>query len=231
MKQGICIRGWVKLKHLIMKDFRILKTIIIISIIAGLLFSYISSRVPTEYGSPIILSYGIIILGYIGLMFAGQKEIRAKSDIIFNSFPVKRNEIVKAKYMSIILYLLLISGIVYIGSNVFAILASNGTTTGARLREILFVLGLFVLFLSVYLPFEFYNIGKVQVFNSIFYILLILLPNLVRKYVNEIVNSKIFRTLMKLDFNTFTMVLLGVSIISYVISLNISKGIYDKKEF
>ena len=97
--------------------------------------------------------------------------------------------------------------------------------------EILFVLGLFVLFLSVYLPFEFYNIGKVQVFNSIFYILLILLPNLVRKYVNEIVNSKIFRTLMKLDFNTFTMVLLGVSIISYVISLNISKGIYDKKEF
>ena len=36
---------------------------------------------------------------------------------------------------------------------------------------------------------------------------------------------------MKLDFNTFTMVLLGVSIISYVISLNISKGIYDKKEF
>lgn len=217
------------MKHLIMKDFRILKTTILISTIVGLLFSYISSRVPTEYGSQIILSYVIIILGYIGLMFVGQKEIRAKSDIIFNSFPVKRDDIVKAKYVSIILYLLLISGIVYIGSNVFAILASNGT--GARLREILFVLGLFVLFLSVYLPFEFYNIGKVQVFNSIFYILLILLPNLVRKYVNEIVNSKIFRTLMKLDFNTFTMVLLGVSIISYVISLNISKGIYDKKEF
>lgn len=212
-----------------MKDLKILRTTILISTIVGLLFSYIGSRVPTEYGSQIILSYVIIILGYIGLMFVGQKKIRAKSDIIFNSFPVKRDDIVKAKYVSIILYLLLISGIVYIGSNVFAILASNGT--GARLREILFVLGLFILFLSIYLPFEFYNIGKVQVFNSIFYIVLMILPNIIKKYGSEILNSKIFTMLMKLDFNSFTIVLLGVSIILYLLSLQVSKLIYKSKEF
>lgn len=213
-----------------MKELRLLRKNIILFIIIGLIFAYVGTAQREAYISQIIYTYIIILLMYLGLMFMSYKESRAKSDIIFNSMPVKRTEIVKSKYLTILLYLLLIVGVVYIGSNIFAIF-NGALRKAAKIIDILLAVGLCILFISIYLPFEFYNIGKVQVFNSIFYILMILLPNVIRKYGNKIVNSSIFKMIMKLNFKSVAIILLGFSILLFIISLYVSIAIYERKEF
>lgn len=228
-KKGI-LRGDT-LKNLIVKEFKLFKIMVLFSMILGLIFAYLGVTQTEAYiVSQIIYTYIIIFLVYLGLMFMSYKESRVKSDIIFNSLPVKRSDIVKSKYISFLLYLLLVVGVVYIGSNVFSII--NGTLGKAiRIIDVLLVAGLCLLFISIYLPFEFYNIGKLRVFNTIFYFLIILLPNIIKKYGNKIVSSSIFKMIIKLDFNSVAIILLGFSIVFFLISLYVSIAIYERKEF
>lgn len=220
------------MRGLIIKDFKLLKLSSIFAVIVGLIIAYVGTTSMMVYKSQLIYGYGIFILLYISIMFMTQRELKAKSDIIFNSFPVKRDEIVTARYVVFLLYLLFISAIIYLGSNML-MFSTRPTIIGepAKIRDILLITGLCLIFMSLYFPFEYYNLGKAQVLNSIFYMLMILLPNILSRYGDKIYNSKIFKKLIKLDFNTITIVLLGLGIILYIISLQISKQIYKAKEF
>lgn len=219
------------LKNLILKELKLLKTNILLSIVVGILFAYVGAVKTVGFVSQIIYIYIVVFLVYLGLMFMSYKESKAKSDIIFNSMPTKRAEIVKSKYLTVLLYLLMIVSIIYLGSNVFAIFIDSGLGEAVKIVNILLVLGISLFFISIYLPFEFYNIGKVQIFNTIFYVLLFLTPNIITKYGNKIVDSSIFKMIIKFNFTSIAIILLGFSIILYIISIYISIAIYKRKEF
>lgn len=220
------------MKELIIKDLKLLKLSGIFAVIAGLMFAYAGTTYIMVYKSQIIYGYGIFVLLYIGLMFLTQRELKAKSDMIFNSFPVKRNDIVRARYIVILLYLLFVSAIIYIGSNIFMFSLSPAIIgEPATIMDILFIVGLCLMFFSLYLPFEYYNLGKAQFLNSIFYMIMILLPNIMNRYWDKVFASNLFHRIIQLDFKSITYILIGVGIIVYLLSLQLSKKIYRSKEF
>lgn len=219
------------MRGLIIKDLKLLRFAWLFAIILGLIFAYIGTASIMVYKSQLIFGYGIFILSYIGIMFLTQWELKSKSHIIFNSFPIKRDEIVKARYIVVLLYLLFILAIIYLGSNIIMLLSATTIGEPARIMDILFIACLCLIFFSIYLPFEYYYLGKTQVLNSVFYLMAMLLPNMVNAYSDEILNSRIYLQLIKFDFISNTYFLIGIGTIIYILSLQLSKKIYSRKEF
>ncbi|SHE47729.1 ABC-2 family transporter protein [Tissierella praeacuta DSM 18095] len=220
------------MKHLIMKDIRLLRIINLIIFWISLIFGCVGVSTENIYKSKLIYGFSIFIMIYIVSIFSTQHELKAKSDMMLNSFPVNRYDIVRAKYISMGIYIFAISGIVFISSNLFKIMM-NGEIIGspATIFDVLFIIGFSLMFFSIYLPFQYYSIGKAQAFSQIFYIFLIILPNIIGRFGSKIETANIFKNIIVMDFGMFIFMFAVVGIILYLISLEVSKKIYSMKEF
>lgn len=229
--QGFCIGG-VKMKQLVMKDIRLLKTINLIIFCAGIFSGYAGVDTVDIYKSKVIYGFAIFIMIYMITIFSTQHEVKTKVDMMLNSFPVNRYDIVRAKYISMGFYILAISGIVFLSSNLFKAVSNNEMMcNSATIFDILFITGFALIFFAIYLPFQYYSIGKAQVFNGIFYAILIILPNIISRYGSKIVDTDIFGRIISMDLKIIALMFVGIGIMMYLVSLQISKGIYKAKEF
>ena len=220
------------MKQLVIKDIRLLRFINLFILCGGLFFGYVGVSIDHVYKSKLVYGFAMFIMVYVVSMFSTQYDVKGKADMMLNSFPVDRYDIVKSKYISMGLYILFITGIVFLSSNISKIIFST-TTVGnpATIWDVLFILGLSLIFFSIYLPFHYYNVGKAQAFNQIFYIILILLPNIISRFGRKFENAEIFQNIINMDWKILILLFAGVGIIMYLISLQISKGIYKGKEF
>lgn len=220
------------MKYLVMKDIKLLRFMHLLTLIWGIAAAYIGTIVDNIFKSKIIYGYGIFVMVYIFLIFSTQYNTKTKTDIIINSFPVNRNDVVRAKYVVTILYMIFSAVLVFISSNIaISIFSKSLVINKATILDILFIISLSLIFFSIYLAFQYYNLGKAQAFGSIFYIFLIMAPNLLSKYAPKIETIKWINKLAKMDLKSFTFILLGFGIILYFISLQLSKQIYKAKEF
>lgn len=220
------------MKLLIIKDFKVLKLMNPWMLFMGTLFGFLGTISIFPFGSNMVYGYGIFVMIYMFLMFSLQIEEKSKSYIMINSLPANRKDIVTARYISTIIYLL--------SSVLFILLISNISiglfdisiiTNSLSLFSILFIIAICVIFVSMYLPFQYYYMSKSQIFNSLFYVLLILLPNLITQYASKIEGIKWINYLGTMNFKSFTFIILIISIVLYIISLNISQKIYEAKDF
>lgn len=220
------------MKWLIIKDFKVLKLMNLWMIFMGMLFGFIGTTSIFPFGSNMVYGYGIFIMIYMFLMFSLQIEEKSKSYIMINSLPANKKDIVTARYISTIIYLL--------SSVIFILLISNISiglfdisiiTNSLSLFGILFIIAICLIFVSMYLPFQYYYMSKSQIFNALFYALLILLPNLINRYASKIEDIKWINYLGAINFQSFTFIILIIGVILYLISLSISQKIYKAKEF
>ena len=220
------------MKQLVIKDMRLLKIINLVILCGGILFGYIGVSIDHIYKSKLVYGFAMFIMVYIVSMFSTQYDVKGKTDMMLNSFPVDRYDIVKSKYISMGLYILFITGVVFLSSNISRIIFST-TISGnpATIWDVLFIIGLSLVFFSIYLPFHYYNVGKAQAFNQIFYILLIILPNVISKFSKKIENTEIFQGIINMDWKIVILMFVSIGAIMYLISLQISKNIYKGKEF
>ncbi len=220
------------MKQLVIKDIRLLRFINLFILCGGIVFGYIGVSIDHVYKSKLTYGFAMFILVYMVSIFSTQFDVKGKTDMMLNSFPVDRYDIVKSRYISMGLYILFITGIVFLSSNISKIIFR--TTIGgnpASIWDILFIWGLSLIFFSIYLPFHYYNVGKAQVFNQIFYIILILLPNIIGRFGMKIEATKIFGNIIIMDLKIIALIFAGIGIMMYLVSLQISKGIYKSKEF
>lgn len=220
------------MKWLIIKDFKVLKLMNLWMLFMGTLFGFLGTISILEFGSNMVYGYGIFIMIYMFLMFSLQIEEKSRSYITISSLPVNKEDIVKARYISTIIYLL--------SSVIFILLISNISiglfdisiiTNSLSLFGILFIIAICLIFVSMYLPFQYYYMSKSQIFNSLFYVLLLLLPNLINQYASKIEDIKWINYLGTMNSKSFTFIILIIGIILYLISLNISQKIYKAKDF
>lgn len=216
--------------QLILKDFRILKFINLITIFICLVGGYIGVGLDNVIKSKLAYIFVVLMTSYLASLILGQKEVKTKSDIIINSLPIDRSLIVKSKYCFNIIYALLSSLIVFFSSNVLGSVFSI-STSGAPMSffDILIVLGLTLVFYSIYLLLYYFNMGKAQLFNQITYALLILSPSLLNRFNLDISTSPLFKSLLSMDFNKIVYLLVVLALVLYIISLNISIKIYQSK--
>ncbi|MFT5873288.1 MAG: ABC-2 type transport system permease protein [Clostridium sp.] len=220
--------------NLIIKDILIQKKTFIYTLLYTIFASaFFSSLGPSGFGlymlSPMATTYMFITL-------AVSYDDKNKSEIILNSLPLKREDIVISKYISIFAFAIL--GFIY-----SILIGFIGKTTGLpmftrsiSLFDIVFVLTSVCIFSSIFFPvyFKFGNI-KMKFFNVILLMLIIFLPTFAIEYATKNPNNVIVQKINYFITNTssFTQNSLAiiVGLIIFLLSLMISIRIYNKKEF
>jgi len=205
----------------------------IVAIIGGT-FALTGLSIDNIFKSKIFYPFLAFAMVYFVSIWISQKDLKNKGDILLNSLPINRKDIVEGRYLSIFTYILLITIYIFTISHIATILTKDifpgATMSGLSL---LLVIGLSLIIFSIYLPFQYYNIGKIQVFNQIFYILLIILPTILGRYLDKIMTSRLLIYFMNLNLslNGIILIILGLGIVLYLISIQVSIIIYKHKEF
>lgn len=201
--------------NLIRKDIVIQKTQVLILIPFILFFAFFASQMSPAFVL-LITSLYIPLNGYI---YDGM----VKSNILLNSLPYTRKEIVNAKYVGSIVYMALsialASGIFYLVNYDFVF------------RDIAIAAGLFLISTAIFFPI-FYVLNPAYV--GFFMILGVMLTASIIPPVLEFLGNNL-TTIMDflMSLSTITIYLSGAAIAIgfYLVSWMVSQFIYQRKEF
>lgn len=220
------------MKALVLKDIILLKFTNLYLALAGAMLAFSIMSYDELFLNQLSFVFVIYIFAFFGHLFLAKHEVKTQGDIILNSLPVKRREIVKARYLTIIIYSLIIGMFFFITSHLISFLIGvEFPGNPLSLWTILLTIGLTLLFFSIYLPFYYHSIGRLQLFNIGFFMFLVLIPNLFQKYFDEQIIFSFFQRLMAFNLLIIGSLLLLMSLVLYYISLNIATKIYESKEF
>lgn len=220
--------------NLVIKDIAIQKK----TLLYALLYAIIA---PIAFFSMAPSGFGLYVLppmatAYLFISFAVNYDEKNKSEIVLNSLPIKREDIVISKYISVFVFAIL--GIIY-----SIIIGFIGKFTGLQvfarsisLLDIVLVLTSACIFSSIFFPVYFkFGYVKMNLFNVVLAMLFIFLPSVAIGYATENPNNIFVRKINYFINNTssFTQnsLALLVSLIFFLISLMISMHIYKNKEF
>lgn len=176
-------------------------------------------------------SYAVFMLVYISVIDNNYHDIKNKSDVILNSFPINRGDIVKSKYFIVFIYIIIYSLFMGITNRIFMPLIYNGESQLEILWSLLIITTISLIFYSVYYPLYFKSEDGLMTFNQVFRIIIILLPSVIGRYSKQLPMGKVLNFLTKIGTKKIGIFLLILSFVIYYISLQISKRIYMKKEF
>lgn len=220
--------------NLIIKDIAIQKK----TLLYALLYAIFA---PIAFFSMAPNGFGLYVLPpmattYIFISFAVNYDEKNKSEIVLNSLPIKRNDIVISKYISVFVFAIL--GIIYsitigflgkfTGLPVFAMSIS--------LLDIVLVLTSVCIFSSIFFPVYFkFGYIKMNFFNVILVMLIVFLPSAAIEYAtsnpNNILVQKFNYFINNTSSFTQNLLVLIIGLIFFLISLMISIRIYRNKEF
>lgn len=219
------------MKQLIMKDIRVVGYINVIILLVAIVSGYIGASLDIPFKSNATYLYGITLSVYFAIVMIITKEYKYKANALIVSMPVKKFDVVKARYLFMVVYLISISLMIYLSSNISKIIFRDVRGIPLELNIILIIVSLNIIYLVFNLPFQYYNIGRAQMFNTIFYMIIILAPNILSRYDINIMDNNIVKKLLSLNLNQISITVFGISILMYLISLFVSKSIYEAKEF
>ncbi len=174
---------------------------------------------------------GIIILTFIMVIYTNGFDDKYKTQVVLNSFPIDRRNIVRSKYIILIIFILISSGVIIALTNILPMLLSVGSRAIANIHAIIFASNILLLFYSIYYPFYF-KIGEgLRSFNAMLWMFLMLGPALIGRLFKALDAWGLLGKLMNMDLEKINLYILGIILVIYYISLQISKNIYMKREF
>lgn len=219
--------------NLVLKDILIQKKIFIYALLYAAFSVLAFPNTMTARGA---YMFGGMSIAYLLIIYSNGYDEKNKSEIILNSLPVRRDSIVTAKYISVILFFILGAVITGIAG---AIVTALNIMPSMRFMQLSDVLGIFIsvgLMYSVYYPL-FFKFGslKLKIFNIVLYMLFLFVPNIIITMVQENPNDNIVRKIMSIIESSPTWMLQAFTAIAimivFVISMEISIKIYRNKEF
>lgn len=219
------------MKHLVMRDIRLVSFMNLIVLIVGLIGGVVGLIVDRTY----ISSYAYGLVTYITWFMINVnivgKESKIKSDAFIISMPVNKSDVVKARYLTMVIYIFGILGIMFLVSNIGEMLFNDMPGSPLTLLGILVIGAIMVILTSVYIPFQYYDQKSSTFFLVIIQLLVVGTPNIMERFGINIDDSNFIKAILELDFNIIGLISLGVALILYLLSLITSKSIYEAKEF
>jgi len=186
-----------------------------------------------EQGAPVAANVAVV---YILLLNSFAYEDKNKSEIMLNSLPISRSDIVLAKYLSILVYMGLAT-VSYISSNLIVkALGISVNIVQLSLEGMTAAFLAVALMTSIYLPI-FFKFGyiKARLFNLLIFLLFFFGPPLL---VNVYNNPKYQNSILSFIEGLATWkdwqiaaILFGFSLLILAISYWISINIYKNREF
>lgn len=216
------------MKTLIKKDIQLVGWNNLIVLMLGLLLGTFSL---TSYESeaPIFaIFWGSIMMIYI-ILTTLISEDRKTKDIILKSLPLDRKDIVLSRYMTMLIYLIFIYGIIYLTSQIYSY-AEGLFAIGKpiTISSIIFILVIAINLISIVIPIQYISIKVGKTLNILIYGLLILFPLMINR-LDDAKLSKIVNSINNIRFmiNPIIYILFGsvIYFISFLISTKLYKSI------
>lgn len=178
---------------------------------------------------------GMIVTVYFLLVTASTEDEKNKSEIILNSLPVGRSQIVLAKYLSVFAYILI--GAVFLGlvGLVFKLSAFSFTPRLINAGDLLAAGLLVSIFVSVYFPLYFqFGASALRLFNVVFFLVFFFMPRYLLNLYQAYQETEAVRFLSKLFLEQPLIPAAAAILIIFMLmacSFLISRKIYLQKEF
>ena len=173
----------------------------------------------------------IFMITYFSIMYSNGYDQKNKSDIILNSLPINKKDVIRGKYLLLLVYTIAYSLSVLIITNIFILVGIGKGGQLPSIWDLIVAMNLLLLFYSIYYPVYFKSENGLATFNQLVYMLIILTPAILGRFGKTLDGTKILNILVGMDIRKISIILLMFSIIIYYISLQISKKIYMNKEF
>lgn len=217
--------------NLVLKDFKLGKRYNIFFLIYSLILSVAGLKMNRVPGMLYVLS--IVIISYVSTLYANSYDEKYKIDIALNSMPVDKKDIVRAKYLALVLRLLVVSGGIIIFTLILNILGIKAAIRTANLWDLILSFNLLGIFYSVYYPLYYkFEYSKFRIINMGLYILLLVIPGYITKFLKSSMGSRFYNWLMHFkNLNQFHLCISILVLMLLIISMTISSKIYSKKEF
>ncbi len=180
-----------------------------------------------------------VMTSYLFIIYATSFDDKNKCDIMLNSLPVTRKEIVTARYLFLLITIFIGIATSFIIGAFFKIIGDvSGLWTIRLINHNDLIISLFSVSLmgSIYMPF-YYKFGNiyVRIFNVVFFIVVFSVPKLVTEYIIKNRNIKWIKKII-LFANTIPdwvipIIIVVFSLLILSISLLFSIRIYGNKDF
>ncbi|MFU0823450.1 ABC-2 transporter permease [Clostridium sp.] len=217
--------------NLVLKDFKLGKRYNIFLLVYSLMISAFGLKMDHLPGILYVLS--IVMISYISILYSNGYDEKYKIHIALNSMPINKKDIVRAKYLALILRILIVSGAIILFTSILNNLGVKAAVRTATFWDFILSFNLLGIFYSVYYPLYYkFEYNKFRIINMVLYILLLVIPGYITKFLKSNMGLKFSNWLMDFrhlnQFHLFTSTLV---LIVLVISMIISSKIYCNKEF
>lgn len=216
---------------LIKKDLKLSIKINLIAVIYVLFISVNGLLSKDLLVGNIIYVLSIIIFTFVVVIYVNGFDDKYKSEVVLNSFPIDRRNIVRSKYITLIIFILISSAAIIALTNVLPMILNIDGRASANIHTVIIAANVLLLFYSIYYPIYF-KVGEgLRTFNTILWLLMMLAPSLLVKFLKTLDQRGLLEKLMNIALQNINLYLLVISLVIYYISLQISKRIYMKREF
>jgi ABC-type transport system involved in multi-copper enzyme maturation permease subunit len=217
--------------NLVKKDLKLLKKMNIFVLFYVLFICAMGVFASNNILANIIYILGMITLIFASIIYTNGYDDKYKSEIVLNSFPIDRRNIVRGKYVSLIIYILIVCSGILIFTHIVELVAAETSGRSANIWNAILVMNISLIFYSIYYPFYFKVGESIRSFNAILYVLIFVFPAITGKLMKRLENTGQLEKILNIDINKISIYSLIFSLIIFYISMQISKGIYLKREF
>lgn len=219
--------------RLLMKDFMLLKkTLWVITFYSFLAFFLFSS----ENIGDVVYMMGISMISYLLVMYITAFDDRNKSEILINSLPLIRKEVVRSRYISVFIFIITGTVFMYIAGLILRGFHIINLTRGLQLMDLTGASVSILLLCSLYLPL-FFKMGymKAKLFNFAIFGLFFMVPPLIQGLINNMDKpqwiDELITSLSNISDWNLSLIFIGGMCIIYGLSYIISLQFYQRREF
>lgn len=217
--------------NLIKKDFILSRKINIFVVIYALFIAAMGLVMPDPLVSTFLYTLGMLTLIFITVIYTNGYDDKYKSEIVLNSLPIDKENIVRAKYMTLILFIIMSCSAVLIFTNIILKLGVVSIGKGASIWNVIFATNISLIFYSIYYPIYF-KVGEgLKSFNTILWVLMVIGPSVLDKLMKGLNTTGYLEKIIAIDINRINIYVLIISLFMFYMSMKISEKIYRTREF
>ena len=218
------------MKILIKKDIKLVGIFINFAMIPlGLILVLFLKLVDDDFLRIFLYIFILFLMVNLALLRIWAHDFNYKSDMFLNSLPLDKRILVASRYATIIIYILYSSLIAFIMSYSFRGRFDNEPIYPIHINEILNLVSVIIFFMACYLPRYYRNSHKTGGSSNIALVVFMAAIILIRlSYKNK---NIIYQMISNIELRQFSLILMILSIIAYILSLYFSIRIYSDREF
>lgn len=216
--------------NLVKKDLKLSTKINIFGVAYAMFISAMGMNLPVDLPVNIMYILGIINFVFVSVIYSIGYDDKNKSEVVLNSFPIDRKDIVIGKYVTLLIFIFVSCIFVFLLTNIIKGLGVKPDGRPADIWDVVAAMSLLLVFYSIYYPLYF-KLSDLRMFNSILWMLVFVGPTILGKIGRKLESKGLLKGMASLNIRQITLFAFIFSILIYYISLQISKKIYMTREF